>query len=125
MSKIDEVVEVENNNKRFPNIKRLIMSQHEQLRCDLIVVFTGTGVPCTCSAVKDTHANPGDKLCNGLWDPLIGIFRGCDAPTGSKRVHNKKLKVLKDLLPTLKEKIDANTKKKMDPLPSFIMAKIS
>ena len=48
------------------------------------------------------------------------VFRGYDA----KRTCNKKLKVLKEILPTLKDEFEAETKKKVDPLPSFIVAKM-
>ena len=87
MSEIDEVVMVENKNKRLSNLKKFITSKHGQLLCDLIKVVTGTGAPYACIFVEDKPTNTWAKLCNGLWDPLIGVFRGCDAPTGSKRMY--------------------------------------
>ena len=86
----------------------------------MIEVVTGKGAPCACSVMERKPANSWAKLCNGLWYPLIGVFRGCNAPAGSERVCNTKLKVPKDLLPTLKDKFDSGIKKKLMSIRSIV-----
>ena len=71
MLEADEVVVVENNNKRLPNLKKIIIPQCEKIRYRLVEVVTGTVAPCVCSAVEDKPENPWYKRHNGLWDPLI------------------------------------------------------
>ena len=105
------------------NSKNLITPQCEKLRCDLIEVATGAGSPWMYSIVEDTPAIPQTKLHSGLWDTLAGFFRGINAPAGSERLKNEKLKVIKDPLPALKEKFEDRAKKLVNLLLLFIMAK--
>ena len=111
MSKADEVVLVENNNEKFPSLKKIIMPQCEQLCSDLIEVVTGAGAPHEHSVVEENPTKPWAKLHNGLWDPLTRVFRGYDAPAGSKITRNATLKALKDILPVFEEKIESGIKK--------------
>ena len=82
-------------------------------------------MPYACSVVEDEPTNPWAKLHNGLWDPSTGILRGCDGPAGSKRTYNAKLKMLNGMPPVLKDKCEADIKNGVDPMLSFIMAKIA
>ena len=60
---------------------------------------------------------------NGLWDDVVGVFKNCEAPRGSKRLHYTKTKIINDILPALSDQYDADIKHNNNPLPSFIMAK--
>ena len=108
---------------KLPMIKKMMLPEHEQLRCDMLEVVTGAGVAHAHHEIKDMPTNPWMKLCNGLWDTSSGMLRGHVPHEGAKRFYYAKQNFFKDMMPAFAKKYDQDVEDKTQSLPSFVMAK--
>ena len=108
---------------KLPMIKKMMLPEHEQLRCDMLEVVTCAGVAHAHHEIKDMPTNPWMKLYNRLSDRSSGVFRGHVPHEGVKRLCYTKQKMFKDMMPAFAKKHDQDVEDKMQSLPSFPMAK--
>ena len=124
-----DVIEVDantsnNNNKpRLPNVKRWLLPEYEELRCNMLEVVLSAGVAHQYTKLKDEATNPWRKAYNGLWDKDVGVLRSHEEPKGEKQSHYVKNKIMNDYLPSFEKKYDGDINNNINPLPSFVMAK--
>ena len=66
--------------------------------------------------------NPLVIVHNGIWDPVVDVFKGCVSPKESKLSHYDKVKIMESIFPLLNSEHEKNLDNGVEPLTSFIMA---
>ena len=106
---MNDAIEIDNNNsstiklKRLSSLKKWVLPEFEDTRCNPLEVVLGPWVLHEHFELSYESANAWVKVLNGLWEDVVGALRKYEAPRSKKRLCLAKNKVMSEIMPSLSE----------------------